>query len=254
MRRGGTDVKLILLAAGRGSRLGELTKDKPKCMCKLAGKTLLERCLTTVEEAGFLREDIGIVTGYKREMFEVDGVTYFHNETWEQTNMFYSLTMAKEWLETEPCIVCYSDIVFHKEALLKLKQCKEEMALTYYTDFWELWEKRFENPLEDLETFRLDKDGYLLEIGKEPKGKEEIEGQYMGLILFTPSSWNKVQKTIKRPLPKSVETLDMTTLLHAMIEDGEKILGIPIEELWLECDTEQDIKVYEREYQSLLAL
>lgn len=36
-------MKVIILAAGRGSRLGERTKDRPKCMCTLQGKTLLER-------------------------------------------------------------------------------------------------------------------------------------------------------------------------------------------------------------------
>lgn len=241
-------MKVIILAAGRGSRLGELTKDKPKCMCELAGRTLLERCLETIQEAGFSKGQIGIVTGYRKEMFNIEGVTYFHNENWENTNMFVSLTMAKEWLEQEPCIVCYSDIVFSKQALLELKQCKADMALTYYTGFWELWEKRLENPLEDLETFRVDDLGFVSEIGKKPQSKEEIEGQYMGLILFTPKSWSDVQSTIKRPLPKTVEKLDMTTLLNAMVEDGEKILAIPVDELWLECDTEQDIRIYEKYY------
>ena len=47
-----------------GSRMQEQTKDKPKCLTTLWGKTLLEMNLNALEQAGFARSDIGIVTGY----------------------------------------------------------------------------------------------------------------------------------------------------------------------------------------------
>ena len=158
-------MKVIILAAGRGSRLGERTKDRPKCMCTLGGKTLLERCLDTLQQAGISKKDIGIVTGYRSEMFDVPEVTFFHNPNWEKTNMFYSLTMAEDWLKTDTCLVCYSDIVFEPEAIRLLADCSAPLAITSYSGYWELWEKRTENPLEDLETFRVDSHGNLLEIG-----------------------------------------------------------------------------------------
>ena len=95
-------MKAIILAAGRGSRLGERTKDRPKCMCTLQGRTLLDRCLETLEQAGIPRKEAGIVTGYRSDMFAMPDVICFHNEIWEQTNMFYSLTMADSWLKREP--------------------------------------------------------------------------------------------------------------------------------------------------------
>ena len=75
-------MKTIILAAGRGSRLGEQTKDRPKCMCTLQGRTLLDRCLESLSGAGVNPADIGIVTGYRSEMFTVPGVTYFHSPDW----------------------------------------------------------------------------------------------------------------------------------------------------------------------------
>ena len=245
-------MKVILLAAGRGSRLGDLTKEKPKCMCQLAGKTLLERCLSTMERAGFQRKDIGIVTGYKKELFDIEGVTYFHNENWEKTNMVASLLKAREWLEKEPCIVCYSDIVFQEDAIVLLKECKDDLAITSYTGFWELWSKRLENPLEDLETFRMDAQQHLLEIGGKPTKREEIEGQYMGLLLITPQGFEAMKKTMQHPLKKTMEQLDMTTLLNALLEDGEQISVLPVNSLWLECDTETDIQVYDQFYKEIL--
>ncbi len=246
-------MKVIILAAGRGSRLGARTKDKPKCMCTLCGRTLLDRCMEALERAGISRSDIGIVTGYRSGMFTVPGVTYFRNEIWEQTNMFYSLTMAREWLQNEPCLVCYSDIVFAPEVIRLLANCTAPLAITSYMGYWGLWQKRMDDPLEDLETFRADGSGRLLEIGQKPQTRADVQGQFMGLLRFTPESWGWVEETIRHPLPKTVGKLDMTTLLQGMTEQNFPIQVISTDALWLECDSERDIEVYEREFRKELA-
>lgn len=109
-----------------------------------------------------------------------------------------------------------------------------------------------DDPLSDLETFRMDAQGMLTEIGKKPSCREDVMGQYMGLIRFTPESWQWAMNTIADPLPKPVARLDMTTLLQGIIEHGYSIHAIATDELWLECDTQQDIEVYEALYPALL--
>ena len=241
-------MKTIILAAGRGSRLGERTKDRPKCMCTLQGRTLLDRCMETLEKAGVAPADIGIVTGYRSEMFTVPGVTYFHSPDWEKTNMFWSLTMAREWLGQEPCIVCYSDVVFSPGAFQWLAGSSETLSITFFRGYWDLWSRRMEDPLADLETFQLSEEGRLLEIGKKPRGRDEIQGQFMGLLRFTPESWAWVEETIRQPMAKTVEKLDMTTLLQELLQREYPVQAISTSDLWLECDSEQDILVYEREF------
>ncbi len=245
-------MKVIILAAGRGSRLGERTANLPKCMCTLCGKTLLDRCLESLEKGGIKRGEIAIVTGYKSEVIKIEGAKYFHNPDWEKTNMFVSLTKASEWLQKEPCIVCYSDVVFSSEVIKRITRTKEELVVPYFTKYWELWSKRMDNPLDDLETFKLDANGELIEIGLHPDKREDIQGQYMGLIKFTPESWTAALETIKHPLPKTVEKLDMTTLLNGMIKDGNIITTFPNDEMWLECDTGDDIEFYEKEFSDKL--
>ena len=200
-------MKTIILAAGRGSRLGERTKDRPKCMCTLQGRTLLDRCMETLERAGVSPADIGIVTGY-----------------------------------------CYSDVVFSPGAFQALAGSSAPLAITYYTGYWDLWSRRMEDPLADLETFRLSEEGRLLEIGKKPRGRDEIQGQFMGLLRFTPESWAWVEETIRQPMAKTVEKLDMTTLLQELLQREYPVQAISTSDLWLECDSEQDILVYEREF------
>lgn len=241
-------MKVIILAAGRGSRLGERTKDRPKCMVEVCGRSILSRCMAALEQAGVTRDQIGIVTGYRQDLIREPGVTYFHNVNWERTNMVCSLLEARAWLEKEPCLVCYSDIIFSPKAVCALRESQAPLAVTYYTGFWELWSARMEDPLSDLETFRLDDRGNLQEIGKEPSQRADIMGQYMGLIRFTPESWGWAVEAMSAPLPKSLERLDMTTLLQGILEHEHLIQAIAVEELWLECDTQQDIELYERMY------
>jgi choline kinase len=240
-------MKAIILAAGRGSRMEEGTANLPKCMMKLWGKTLLEHCLDSLQKAGFAPNGIAIVTGYKSEMINIKDVHYFHNTDWEKTNMFISLTKAAEWLRSEPCVVSYSDIIFSPEAAKKLMKSNQEFSITYYTEFWELWSKRFEDPLNDLETFKLN-EGRLFEIGNKPSSIEEIQGQYMGLLKFEPSGWEKIEQAVTLPMPKPVEKLDMTTLLQHLITLNHYIEVIETSELWLECDNRNDIEIYEKLY------
>lgn len=244
-------MKAIILAAGRGSRMNEGTADIPKCMVQLCGKTLLDYCLESLLSAGFERSDIGIVTGYKREKIQVEGVRYFYNADWEKTNMFISLTMAKEWLQNDTCIVSYSDIVYHPAVIKKLMGDNGEIAITYYTGYWELWSKRFAKPLEDLETFKITS-GKLIEIGKKPISKEDVQGQYMGLLCFTPLGWQIIEEAVKKPMPKTLECLDMTTLLQHLLTLGYDVNTIPTDELWLECDNQYDIQLYEKDFSELL--
>ena len=177
-------MKAIILAAGRGSRMNKGTENKPKCLMKLCGQSLLEYGIKSLLKAGFERGDIAIVTGYKKEQIQVDGIKCFHNPNWAETNMFISLTMAREWLLSQPCVVCYGDICYSADAVKKLRESPAKLTITYFSGYWELWSQRFQNPLDDLETFKLNH-GELMEIGQKPSSKEEVQGQYMGCLLYT---------------------------------------------------------------------
>ena len=70
-------MKAIILAAGRGSRLKNLTDERPKCLVELHGKALLDWQLEALREAGIKK--IGIVTGYKRELLARQDLVQFYN-------------------------------------------------------------------------------------------------------------------------------------------------------------------------------
>ena len=238
-------MKAIILAAGRGSRMGHLTDEHPKCLVKVNGKTLLDWQLQALLSAGI--KDIAIVTGYKREMLNKGGLREFHNPRWAETNMVSSLACAKEWLETEPCIVSYSDIFYAASAVNSLMENNASLAVTYDKKWLALWEKRFDDPLLDAETFRIDERGRLTEIGNKPQVIDEVQGQYMGLLRFTPEGWGEVVRIRSKLSAMDRDKMHMTGTLQKVIEAGKlSISAIPYVGEWGEIDSADDLNAYKK--------
>ena len=237
-------MKAIILAAGRGSRMKGLTDQKPKCLVELRGKTLLEWQLKALREAGV--SEIAVVTGYRRELLAAYGLTEFHNPRWAETNMVTSLTSADEWLKNEPCIVSYSDIFYEASAVKSLMEVGYPLAVTYDPGWLKLWQKRFDDPLVDAETFKLNPDNTLTEIGQKPKSVGEVQGQYMGLLRFTPEGWGEVCRIRESLTPVERDRMHMTGTLQKVIQAGNvAIHAIPYELPWGEVDSADDLEIYQ---------
>lgn len=236
-------MKAIILAAGRGSRMGGLTQNAPKCMTVLAGQPLIEWQLEAIRGAGITA--IGVVRGYMSEKIAFPGVTTFENPRWAETNMVMSLVQAAEWLSQDDCIVSYSDIVYPGETVAKLAAAHSDLAITFDVNWLKLWSERFADPLSDAETFRTDAQGVLTEIGGRAKTLDEIKGQYMGLLKFSPTGWAWVSDLLDRLGPATRDKLDLTSLLKRLLADGMRIDTVPVTAPWFEVDNENDLRLYE---------
>lgn len=237
-------MKAIILAAGRGSRMKDLTDDRPKCLVELHGKALLDWQLAALHEAGI--SEVAIVTGYRRELLSRCGLVEFHNPRWAETNMVSSLACAQEWLLAEPCIVSYSDIFYEASAVKLLMMSAASLAITYDPHWLKLWEKRFGDPLLDAETFRMNSDKNLVEIGHKPKSVEEVQGQYMGLVRVTPEGWGELLRVRAGLSAAECDLMHMTGSLQKVIEEGRLVVhAIAYEQSWGEIDSVGDLLAYQ---------
>jgi len=233
----------IVLVAGRGRRLGELGSQQPKCLASLRGKTLLSRTIEVLRETGV--EDIALVTGYRRDVLTSFGLHEFYNSDWSTSNMVYSLIHATPWLMKSDCVVSYGDIFYRPSAVRALLDADGDVSLTYDPEWVKLWSLRSEDPLADAETFRLRSNGTVCEIGRKPQSILEVEGQYMGLLKFTPRGWSDLISG-SVTLGLDLRSVSMTEMLQAMIERRSmKVVARPYFESWGEVDTEADLAVYE---------
>ena len=238
-------MKAIILAAGRGSRMKTLTDDRPKCLVKLRGRTLLDWQLQALREAGIT--EIAIVTGYRRELFANRGLVEFHNPRWADTNMVSSLACANKWLELAPCIARYSDIFYDVSAVTSLITSQSSLAVTYDPNWLALWTKRFGDPLLDAETFRLNPAGSLIEIGNIPKTIEEVQGQYMGLLRISPVGWREILQIRASLTSEECDLISMTSTLQRVIDAGHiSVSAIAYEGEWGEVDNAEDLFNYDK--------
>ncbi len=237
-------MRAIILAAGRGSRMGQLGDERPKCLVEFANRPLIERQVAALRNGG--AEAVGIVRGYRADMIDVSGVSYFHNPRWSETNMVMSLAAAAEWLKSEPVIVSYADIFYRHELIRGLAAAAGDLVIAYDRAWRSLWSRRFTDPLADAETFRADASGRLVEIGKKTSNIEEIEGQYMGLIKFTPRAWIEVEVLLASLDARSCDRLDMTGLLQRMLLRDFAIGTLATAGQWGEIDNPNDLVLYER--------
>jgi L-glutamine-phosphate cytidylyltransferase len=237
-------MRAIILAAGRGSRLGRLGDDRPKCLIELDGKPLIERQVAALRRGG--ADAIGVVRGYRAESIALPGLSYFSNERWAETNMVMSLAMAADWLRAGPVIVSYADIFYRTELISGLAAAHGQLVVTYDRAWRRLWSRRFADPLADAETFRIDAAGQLLEIGGKTRVIEEIEGQYMGLLKFTPDAWGVVESLLNSLDPAIRDRLDMTGLLSRLLAGKHlSINTFATEGNWGEIDNPEDAALYQ---------
>jgi len=236
-------MKAIILAAGRGSRMGGATADQPKCLTLLQGRPLLDWQLDALRGADI--EDIALVRGYMGEKLVREGLRTFENPRWAETNMVMSLACASAWLSSDACLVSYSDIVYPAATARLLAAAQGDIAITYYKDWRHLWEARFKDPLSDAESFRLDAAGRLQDIGARPRNLDEVQGQYMGLLRFTPRGWRWVEDTLAGMDAVQRDRLDMTSLLRLLLARGKPIATVPVLEPWYEVDSQSDLELYQ---------
>lgn len=233
-------MKAIILAAGRGSRMGERTRDLPKCLATLDGRTLLDWQVSALRAGGI--QDVTVVRGYRAETLRGDFST-LDNSRWSETNMVRTLECAGDLLRTGPCLVSYSDIVYRPGHVRALSSCGADLAITYDTLWHGLWSARFEDPLSDAETF-LQEGGRLKVIGGKTRDIADIQGQYMGLLLFRPAGWASAERKLSE-LGPAADRLDMTSLLRLLLADGVAVEAVPVAGGWCEADNQDDLAIYE---------
>ncbi len=237
----------IILAAGMGSRLKNLTQKKPKCMVEVSGTTLIERALRQLDKLKLNR--IVIVTGYSCETlinfiegFDINTpIVFVNNEIYDKTNNIYSLYLAKDYLESDDTLLLESDLIFENSILQQLVNDKREsLALV---DKYESW-----------------MDGTCLIVGENDEIESFVPGRKFD---FTNS--NNYYKTVNiykfskdfsrryyvpflEAYSKALgyneyyeEVLRIITILDNPIIKAKKLNG----ELWYEIDDEADLDIAE---------
>ena len=154
--------RAILIAAGRGKRLGPHTEEIPKCMVDIGGKPILGHVWDALSSVGV--DELVVIRGYRGDVLEtfvrslVPNVIFVDNDEWQTNNVLLSMGKARAFFD-RPTYVTYSDIVFTPAVAAAAAASTADIGLVIDRQFRSIYEGRTEHPLDEGEVSDLLPDG-----------------------------------------------------------------------------------------------
>jgi L-glutamine-phosphate cytidylyltransferase len=252
-----TVTRAILIAAGRGKRLGAHTEDIPKCMVQVGAKPILGWVWDAFRAAGI--EELVVIRGYRGDVLEdfvrslTPRVSFVDNTAWQSNNVLLSLACARAYLD-RPCLVSYSDIIFTPAVARAAAASPAEIALVIDRAFRTIYEGRTEHPLDEGEVSDLLPDGSVARVGKRALPPTEAIGEFIGLTKLGERGVATVARTLDvlarryegrehEPFQRAAAYRNayLTDLWQELIDEGIRLDPVLIDGCWREIDTGQDL-------------
>lgn len=253
-----TITRAILIAAGRGKRLGAHTDDIPKCMVPVGAKPILGWVWDAFAAAGI--DELVVIRGYRGDVLEgfartlTAHVTFVDNAAWQTNNILLSLACARAYLD-RPCLVSYSDIIFTPAVARAAAASPAEIGLVIDREFRAIYEGRTEHPLDEGEVADLMHDGSVARVGKRALPPADAVGEYIGLTKLGARGVATLARTIDaltrqfdgrdhEPFQRAATFRNayLTDVWQHLIDGGLRIDPIFIDGHWREIDTGQDLE------------
>ncbi|TFB07941.1 hypothetical protein E3V08_06255 [Candidatus Atribacteria bacterium MT.SAG.1] len=234
-------MKALILAAGDGGRLGNLTKNKPKPLIKLLGLSLIERVILTAKQAGV--KEFVIVVGYLGDKIKAKlgtgdrygvEINYIENNDWQKENGI-SVLKARGLLN-ENFILLMSDHIFDDRILKKLVDYDIRSSVILAVD------RKEPSPGD---TKVLEKRGKIVDTGKDIEESNCID---TGIFLCSPKIFSYLEEAIKEgktelahSIAKAAKKRDAEIFDITQINSYISSMRKEIKPFWIDIDTEEDL-------------
>ena len=234
-------MKAIILAAGVGKRLWQVTQHRPKCLIEIGGQTLLHRYLTSLRSVGI--HSVDMIVGYKQEMIRTAvavnesgiRVNFLVNEQFHRGSIS-SLWIARMALDDD-AIIMDADVLFHQEILRRLVQSPHENAL--------LMDETVKQTGE--ECMVVVESGRVIALTKTMPLHYDYAGEGVGFLKVRHADAPHVVASLKTHVDRDDWQMEYEDALVGFFRDvkvgHEKIGGLP----WTEIDFIEDVAKAERE-------
>ena len=250
-----SETTALIIAAGLGSRLKNHTENTPKCMLDFGGKTLLERQLSSYRKSGI--DNISLVRGYKKKKINYKNIRYFDNDDYENNNILNSIFYAEKIINGN-VIISYSDILFESNVVKRLLESDHDISVVVDIDWRGYYVGRKDHPISEAENVIFNSNNQVLKIGKIGTQKEEVHGEFIGMIKLTDhgaeifkENFHRLKKLYwNKPFQRATifQKAYLTDMIQELVDIGVKVHCVIIERGWKEIDTVEDYQKALKEF------
>lgn len=231
--------KAVILAAGRGTRLGSLTTNTPKPLLEVAGRPLVVHVLDGLVRAGVT--DFTIITGYLGDQVERElgngaaagiEVRYIHQAQLDGTAR--AVALARDWLDGERFFAGWADILVRPETYAAVIRASRlaDAALAI---------NRTSDPFAGAAVYvdNEDGDGLVTRIvEKPPRGTSATPWNNAGLCVLGPEAWPFIDRLDASPRAE----YELPQAIAAMVEAGLRVRSVPVAGPWFDVGTPEDLE------------
>ena len=244
-------MKAIFIAAGEGSRLENLTKDLPKPLVEINGKSIIERQITLLRKNNV--NDIIVVTGYKKEKFTFKNIKYIHNPNFREQEQTGSLMVARSEIVGD-ILIMFGDILFEETILQQMLNSKCDIVIAIDKNWEKSYEERPDNPKSEADKVLIKDDKVIQISAKNIKINDNDNniGELLGLMKLSPKGSKILIEQYKKlenshvgkfhdaPSFKKAKFVD---ILQELLSLGITITPVSIIGKWCEIDTKHDLEI-----------
>ncbi len=243
-------MRAIILAAGCGLRLNQHTKDVPKALLDLNGKSILERQISLLREYGV--NEIFVVTGYKREKYVLKDIEYIFNPRYSETEQLASMMVARTKI-FDDVLVIFGDLIFDSQILQQILASNDDIAMAIDLN----WEKSYNeglcnsHPLDEPVLINQKKVLRISYKQTDTMIENQTVGEFLGVIKLSANGSRTIIKKYEE-LEKShvgrfhdansLEKAKLADILQELIDSKIEISFIPVNGKWCEIDTPKDLE------------
>ena len=232
-------MKSIIIAAGSGRRIPEISKTIPKSLIKINNKSILKRQIDLMRSLNI--NEISIIKGFKSNKINFKKIKYFINKNYKKNEQLDSFFTAKKWF-TDDLLVTFSDIIYEKSILEKIIKNKNNFSIVVQKNWKQKYKDRFDHPVNQADKVFV-KNNKVVNIGKN-LSINKTNGEFLGIFKIhkkTCSTFIKEYEFLKKI--KKTNKLQIHNFFNYLIKKNISIKPVYVNGKYMEIDTYNDYKL-----------
>jgi len=245
-------MKVIIIAAGYGKRLGKYTKETPKALVKINGISILDRQIKLLKKEKISK--VFIVIGPNKSKFTNKNFNYIEDNYFEKHEQLGSLMEARNHFDDD-LIILFSDILFDQKILSQINNIECGIGIGIDLNWEKGYENRTDHPISQADLVEI-KNEKIIKIQKNLNlNTNYTVGEFIGIIKLSKQRakefltyYENLEKNHigKFQTADSLNKAYLTDILLDLIEKKYNITPIIVNGTWCEIDTPQDLERAEK--------